>query len=210
MRNWIDSKTYDMMIKASLGVSLPIVIVTAVMFFTGEPITSVERKLAGYILVPSLIVFIWSFLSLVVDFGLQFFKPIYVDESGNPDSSVNKEVLKSQFVARFVTDDHKNAPIYDVIDDVLNKRKEGAFAAKTMISAADKHLKWLSSVPSGKKMAYYFSEEAIGSISSFDTGKSAHKDDTDAALNDIITILESTLKVHKDKKLAEAKANAKK
>ena len=187
MRNWIDSKTYDMMIKASLGVSLPVVIVTAVMFFTGEPITSVERKLAGYILVPSLIVFIWSFLSLVVDFGLQFFKPIYVDESGNPDSS-----------------------IYDVIDDVLNKRKEGAFAAKTMISAADKHLKWLSSVPSGKKMAYYFSEEAIGSISSFDTGKSAHKDDTDAALNDIITILESTLKVHKDKKLAEAKANAKK
>ncbi|WP_091813348.1 hypothetical protein [Prevotella communis] len=210
MRNWIDSKTYDMMIKASLGVSLPVVIVTAVMFFTGEPITSVERKLAGYILVPSLIVFIWSFLSLVVDFGLQFFKPIYVDESGNPDSSVNKEVLKSQFVARFVTDDHKNEPIYDVIDDVLNKRKEGAFAAKTMISAADKHLKWLSSVPSGKKMAYYFSEEAIGSISSFDTGKSAHKDDTDAALNDIITILESTLKVHKDKKLAEAKANAKK
>ena len=192
------------MIKASLGVSLPVVIVTAVMFFTGEPITSVERKLAGYILVPSLIVFIWSFLSLVVDFGLQFFKPIYVDESGNPDSS------KSQFVARFVTDDHKNEPIYDVIDDVLNKRKEGAFAAKTMISAADKHLKWLSSVPSGKKMAYYFSEEAIGSISSFDTGKSAHKDDTDAALNDIITILESTLKVHKDKKLAEAKANAKK
>lgn len=210
MRNWIDSKTYDMMIKASLGVSLPVVIVTAVMFFTGEPITSVERKLAGYILVPSLIVFIWSFLSLVVDLGLQFFKPIYVDESGNPDSSVNKEVLKSQFVARFVTDDHKNEPIYDVIDDVLNKRKEGAFAAKTMISAADKHLKWLSSVPSGKKMAYYFSEEAIGSISSFDTGKSAHKDDTDAALNDIITILESTLKVHKDKKLAEAKANAKK
>lgn len=210
MRNWIDSKTYDMMIKASLGVSLPVVIVTAVMFFTGEPITSVERKLAGYILVPSLIVFIWSFLSLVVDFGLQFFKPIYVDESGNPDSSVNKEVRKSQFVARFVTDDHKNEPIYDVIDDVLNKRKEGAFAAKTMISAADKHLKWLSSVPSGKKMAYYFSEEAIGSISSFDTGKSAHKDDTDAALNDIITILESTLKVHKDKKLAEAKANAKK
>lgn len=210
MRNWIDSKTYDLMIKASLGVSLPVVIVTAVMFFTGEPITSVERKLAGYILVPSLIVFIWSFLSLVVDFGLQFFKPIYVDESGNPDSSVNKEVLKSQFVARFVTDDHKNEPIYDVIDDVLNKRKEGAFAAKTMISAADKHLKWLSSVPSGKKMAYYFSEEAIGSISSFDTGKSAHKDDTDAALNDIITILESTLKVHKDKKLAEAKANAKK
>ena len=210
MRNWIDSRTYDMMIKASLGVSLPVVIVTAVMFFTGEPITSVERKLAGYILVPSLIVFIWSFLSLVVDFGLQFFKPIYVDESGNPDSSVNKEVLKSQFVARFVTDDHKNEPIYDVIDDVLNKRKEGAFAAKTMISAADKHLKWLSSVPSGKKMAYYFSEEAIGSISSFDTGKSAHKDDTDAALNDIITILESTLKVHKDKKLAEAKANAKK
>ena len=208
MRNWIDSKTYDMMIKASLGVSLPVVIVTAVMFFTGEPITSVERKLAGYILVPSLIVFVWSFLSLVVDFGLQFFKPIYVDESGNPDSSVNKEVLKSQFVARFVTDDHKNEPIYDVIDDVLNKRKEGAFAAKTMISAADKHLKWLSSVPSGKKMAYYFSEEAIGSISSFDTGKSAHKDDTDAALNDIITILESTLKVHKDKKLAEAKANA--
>ena len=210
MRNWIDSKTYDMMIKASLGVSLPVVIVTAVMFFTGEPITSVERKLAGYILIPSLIVFIWSFLSLVVDFGLQFFKPIYVDESGNPDSSVNKEVLKSQFVARFVTDDHKNESIYDVIDDVLNKRKEGAFAAKTMISAADKHLKWLSSVPSGKKMAYYFSEEAIGSISSFDTGKSAHKDDTDAALNDIITILESTLKVHKDKKLAEAKANAKK
>ena len=210
MRNWIDSKTYDMMIKASLGVSLPVVIVTAVMFFTGEPITSVERKLAGYILVPSLIVFIWSFLSLVVDFGLQFFKPIYVDESGNPDSSVNKEVLKSQFVARFVTDNHKNEPIYDVIDDVLNKRKEGAFAAKTMISAADKHLKWLSSVPSGKKMAYYFSEEAIGSISSFDTGKSAHKDDTGAALNDIITILESTLKVHKDKKLAEAKANAKK
>lgn len=210
MRNWIDSKTYDMMIKASLGVSLPVVIVTAVMFFTGEPITSVERKLAGYILVPSLIVFIWSFLSLVVDFGLQFFKPIYVDERGNPDSSVNKEVLKSQFVARFVTDDHKNEPIYDAIDDVLNKRKEGAFAAKTMISAADKHLKWLSSVPSGKKMAYYFSEEAIGSISSFDTGKSAHKDDTDAALNDIITILESTLKVHKDKKLAEAKANAKK
>ena len=210
MRNWIDSKTYDIMIKASLGVSLPVVIVTAVMFFTGEPITSVERKLAGYILVPSLIVFIWSFLSLVVDFGLQFFKPIYVDESGNPDSSVNKEVLKSQFVARFVTDDHKNEPIYDVIDDVLNKRKEGAFAAKTMISAADKHLKWLSSVPSGKKMAYYFSEEAIGSISSFDTGKSAHKDDTDAALNDIITILESTLKVHKDKKLEEAKANSKK
>lgn len=210
MRNWIDSKTYDMMIKASLGVSLPVVIVTAVMFFTGEPITSVERKLAGYILVPSLIVFIWSFLSLVVDFGLQFFKPIYVDESGNPDSSANKEVLKSQFVARFVTDDHKNESIYDVIDDVLNKRKEGAFAAKTIISAADKHLKWLSSVPSGKKMAYYFSEEAIGSISSFDTGKSAHKDDTDAALNDIITILESTLKVHKDKKLAEAKANAKK
>ena len=210
MRNWIDSKTYETMIKASLGVSLPIVIVTGVMFFTGEPITSVERKLAGYILVPSLIVFIWSFLSLVVDFGLQFFKPIYVDESGNPDSSVNKEVLKSQFVARFVTDEHKNESIYDVIDDVLNKRKEGAFAAKTMISAADKHLKWLSSVPSGKKMAYYFSEEAIGSISSFDTGKSAHKDDTDAALNDIITILESTLKVHKDKKLAEAKANAKK
>lgn len=57
------------MIKASLGVSLPVVIVTAVMFFTGEPITSVERKLAGYILVPSLIVFIWTFLSLVVDFG---------------------------------------------------------------------------------------------------------------------------------------------
>lgn len=210
MRNWIDSKTYDMMIKASLGVSLPVVIVTAVMFFTGEPITSVERKLAGYILVPSLIVFIWSFLSLIVNFCWQFYRPTNANEAGNSDSSVNKEVLKSQFVARFVTDDHKNEPIYDVIDDVLNKRKEGAFAAKTMISAADKHLKWLSSVPSGKKMAYYFSEEAIGSISSFDTGKSAHKDDTDAALNDIITILESTLKVHKDKKLAEAKANAKK
>ena len=210
MRNWIDSKTYDLMIKASLGVSLPVVIVTAVMFFTGEPITSVERKLAGYILIPSLIVFIWSFLSLVVDFGLQFFKPIYVDESGNPDSSVNKEVLKSQFVARFVTDDHKNEPIYDVIDDALNKRKEGAYAAKVMISAADKHLKWLSSVPSGKKMAYYFGEKAIGSISSFDTGKSTHKDDTDAALNDIITILTTTLKVHKDKKLEEAKANSKK
>ena len=51
MRNWIDSKTYDLMIKASLGVSLPVVIVTAVMFFTGEPITSFERKLAGCILV---------------------------------------------------------------------------------------------------------------------------------------------------------------
>ena len=210
MRNWIDSKTYDMMIKASLGVSLPVVIVTAVMFFTGEPITPFERKLAGYILVPSLIVFIWSFLSLIVNFCWQFYRPTNANEAGNSDSSVNKEVLKSQFVARFVTDDHKNESIYDVIDDVLNKRKEGAFAAKTMISAADKHLKWLSSVPSGKKMAYYFSEEAIGSISSFDTGKSAHKDDTDAALNDIITILESTLKVHKDKKLAEAKANAKK
>lgn len=210
MRNWIDSKTYDLMIKASLGVSLPVVIVTAVMFFTGEPITSFERKLAGYILVPSLIVFIWSFLSLIVNFCWQFYRPTNANEAGNSDSSVNKEVLSSQFTSRFVTDDHKNEPIYDVIDDVLNKRKEGAFAAKTMISAADKHLKWLSSVPSGKKMAYYFSEEAIGSISSFDTGKSAHKDDTDAALNDIITILESTLKVHKDKKLAEAKANAKK
>jgi len=44
MRNWIDSKTYDLMIKASLGVSLPVVIVTAVMFFIGEPITSFERK----------------------------------------------------------------------------------------------------------------------------------------------------------------------
>ena len=198
-----------MMIKASLGVSLPVVIVTAVMFFTGEPITSVERKLAGYILVPSLLVFIWSFLSLVVNFGLQFFKPTYADKKGNPDSSVSKEELRSQFMARYVTDDHKNEPIYDVIDDALNKIKKGAHAARVMISAADKHLKWLSSVPSGEKMAYYFGEEAIGSISSFDTGKSAHKDDTDAALNDIITILESTLKVHKEKKLAEAKANAK-
>ena len=118
--------------------SLPVVIVTAVMFFTGEPITPFERKLAGYILVPSLIVFIWSFLSLIVNFCWQFYRPTNANEAGNSDSSVNKEVLSSQFTSRFVTDDHKYEPIYDAIDDVLNKRKEGAFAAKTMISAADK------------------------------------------------------------------------
>lgn len=195
------------MIKASLGVSLPVVIVTAVMFFTGEPITSVERKLVGYILVPSLIVFIWSFLSLVVDFGLQFFKPIYVDESGNPDSSVNKEVLKSQFVARFVTDGHKNEPIFDVIDLVLHEKGEGAFAARVVGCAANAPLNWLKKIPSSKEMVNYFGLEAINSESSFNGGLTKFRKDSfkEGSNATAINIMKDKLNELHNKKLEEQK-----
>ena len=153
------------MIKASLGVSLPVVIVTAVMFFTGEPITSFERKLAGYILVPSLIIFVWSFLSMLIDFCLKIFIP-------------NSRCWhKSQFMARFVTDGHKNEPIYDTIDQVLNEKKEGAFAARVVGCAAEAPLNWLKAIPSSREMVLYFGLDAIHSETSFNGGLSKFRKD---------------------------------
>ena len=117
-----------------------------------------------------------------------------------------KNSLRSQFMARYVADNHKKEPIYDVIDHVLNERKEGAFAAKIIISA-HQHFQWLTSMPSGQVMASFFGEETIKSISAYDTGKSANKDVSD---NEANTILKASLELFMKKKLEEAKANAKK
>lgn len=216
MRNWIDSKTYETMIKASLGVSLPIVIVTGVMFFTGEPITSFERKLAGYILVASLIVFIWSFLSLIVNFSMQFFKPDIAADDGNGSIDgassgvppLDKVTLRSQFVARFVTDGHKNEPIYDTIDQVLNEKKEGAFAARVIGCAADAPLNWLKSKPSSKEMVTYFGVDAIHSETSYNGGLSKFRKDSfkEGANADAINIMKDKLKELQNKKMEEQRS----
>ena len=197
MRNWIDSKTYETMIKASLGVSLPIVIVTGVMFFTGEPITSVERKLAGYVLVPSLIVFVWSLLSLLVNFGLVFFIP-----------SITTGKNKSLFTARFVTDGHKNEPIFDVIDSVLHEKGEGAFAARVVGCAANAPLNWLKTIPTSKEMVNYFGLEAINSESSFNGGLSKFRKDSfkEGSNATAINIMKDKLKELQNKKLEEQRS----
>ena len=196
MRNWIDSKTYEAMIKASLGVSLPIVIVTGVMFFTGEPITSVERKLAGYVLVPSLIVFVWSLLSLLVNFGLEFLKP-----------NITTDKNKSLFTARFVTDGHKSEPIFDVIDLVLHEKGEGAFAARVVGCAANAPLNWLTKIPSSKEMVNYFGLEAIKSESSFNGGLTKFRKDSfkEGSNATAINIMKDKLNELQNKKLEEQK-----
>ena len=185
------------MIKASLGVSLPIIIVTGVMFFTGEPITSVERKLAGYVLVPSLIVFVWSLLSLLVNFGLEFFKP-----------NIMTDKNKSLFTARFVTDDHKNEPIFDVIDQVLHEKGEGAFAARVVGCAANAPLNWLKTIPTSKEMVNYFGLEAINSESSFNGGLTKFRKDSfkEGSNATAINIMKDKLKELQNKKLEEQKS----
>lgn len=124
----------------------------------------------------------------------------------SPSKKPDKNTLRSLFMSRYVADNHKNEPIYDVIDHVLNERKEGAFAAKIIISA-HQHFQWLTSMPSGQVMASFFGEETIKSTSAYDTGKSANKDVSD---NEANTILKASLEVFMKKKLEEAKANAKK
>lgn len=124
----------------------------------------------------------------------------------SPSENQEKNTLRSQFMARYVADNHKKEPIYDVIDHVLNERKEGAFAAKIIISA-HQHFQWLTSMPSGQVMASFFGEETIKSISAYDTGKSANRDVSDDEAN---TILQASLEVFMKKKVEEAKANAKK
>lgn len=115
-----------------------------------------------------------------------------------------KDKLRSQFMSRYVVDGYKNKRIYDTIDQALNERKEGAFAAKVIIAAAN-HLKWLSSMPSGKVMAEFFGEEAIHSVSSFDSGKTTFKNASKEELSGIINSLESKLMVLEQEKIAAAK-----
>ena len=61
----------------------------------------------------------------------------------SPTEKQDKNTLRSQFVARFVTEDHKNEPIYDVIDHVLNESREGAFAVRVIGCATELPLEWL-------------------------------------------------------------------
>ena len=89
-----------------------------------------------------------------------------------------KNTLKSQFVARFVTEDHKNEPIYDTIDQVLHEKGEGAFAARVVGCAANAPLNWLKTIPTSKEMVNYFGLEAINSESSFNGGLTKFRKDS--------------------------------
>ena len=224
MRNWIDSKDYDMMLKASFGISLPIVIVTIVMLITGEPISVFERKTAIYILIVSSIVFLWAFISLLINLILQIFKPAINDEEAIDEQervefneadetesidtpAKDYSILKSQFMARFVTEDHKKDPIYEVIGQVLNEKKEGAFAARVIGCASEAPLNWLTKKLSSREMIYYFGVEAIHSETSYNGGlskfrKNSYKEDS---YSDAINIMKDKLKELQNKKLEELK-----
>lgn len=84
------------------------------------------------------------------------------------------KTLRSQFQARFVTDEHKKDPIYDVIYELLKEKKEGAFAAFVIGLAADEPLKWLKEQPTPDEMKRYFGEDAIKSDSAFGNGKNKY------------------------------------
>lgn len=131
-----------------------------------------------------------------------------VVEEEKDSTDINKQdknILRSQFVARFVSDGHKNEPIYDTIDQVLNEKKEGAFAARVIGCAADAPLNWLKAKPSSKEMVAYFGVDAIHSETSYNGGltkfrKDAFKEGSNA---DAINIMKDKLKELQNKKLEE-------
>ena len=116
--------------------------------------------------------------------------------SVSPAEEQVKNTLKSQFAAKFVTEDHKNEPIYDVIDHVLNESREGAFAARVIGCATELPLKWLVKKLSSEEMVYYFGEEAICSKGAYNTAmtkfrKNAFKEES---YSDTINIMKDRLK----------------
>ena len=118
-----------------------------------------------------------------------------------------KNTLKSQFVARFVTEDHKNEPIYDTIDQVLHEKGEGAFAARVAGCAANAPLNWLKTIPTSKEMVNYFGLEAINSESSFNGGLTKFRKDSfkEGSNATAINIMKDKLKELQNKKLEEQK-----
>ena len=119
-----------------------------------------------------------------------------------------KNTLKSQFVARFVTEDHKNEPIYDTIDQVLHEKGEGAFAARVVGCAANAPLNWLKTIPTSKEMVNYFGLEAINSESSFNGGLTKFRKDSfkEGSNATAINIMKDKLKELQNKKLEEQKS----
>lgn len=119
-----------------------------------------------------------------------------------------KNTLKSQFVARFVTEDHKNEPIYDTIDQVLHEKGEGAFAARVVGCAANAPLNWLKTIPTSKEMVNYFGLEAINSESSFNGGMTKFRKDSfkEGSNATAINIMKDKLKELQNKKLEEQKS----
>ena len=119
-----------------------------------------------------------------------------------------KNTLKSQFVARFVTEDHKNEPIYDTIDQVLHEKGEGAFAARVVGCAANAPLNWLKTIPTSKEMVNYFGLEAINSESSFNGGLTKFRKDSFKVGSNAtaINIMKDKLKELQNKKLEEQKS----
>ena len=114
----------------------------------------------------------------------------------SPAEKQDKNTLRSQFVARFVTEDHKNEPIYDVIDHVLNESREGAFAVRVIGCATELPLEWLVKKLSSEEMVYYFGEEAICSKGAYNTAmtkfrKNAFKEES---YSDTINIMKDRLK----------------
>lgn len=114
----------------------------------------------------------------------------------SPTEKQDKNTLRSQFVARFVTEDHKNEPIYDVIDHVLNESREGAFAVRVIGCATELPLEWLVKKLSSEEMVYYFGEEAICSKGAYNTAmtkfrKNAFKEES---YSDTINIMKDRLK----------------
>ena len=131
-------------------------------------------------------------------------KEVQPEEGKELSTDDEKNKLRSLFMSRYVVDGYKNKRIYDTIDQALNERKEGAFAAKIII-AATKYLKWMSSMPSGKVMTELFGEKAIHSVSSFNSGKSDFKEASEAELSEAINILRSKLEALEEEKIAAAK-----
>lgn len=119
-----------------------------------------------------------------------------------------KNTLKSQFVARFVTEDHKNEPIYDTIDQVLHEKGEGAFAARVVGCAANAPLNWLKTIPTSKEMVNYFGLEAINSESSFNGGLTKFRKDSfkEGSNATAINIMKDKLKGLQNKKLEEQRS----
>ena len=127
--------------------------------------------------------------------------------SVSPAEEQDKNTLKSQFVARFVMEDHKNEPIYDTIDQVLHEKGEGAFAARVVGCAANAPLNWLKKIPSSKEMVNYFGLEAIKSESSFNGGLTKFRKDSfkEGSNATAINIMKDKLNELQNKKLEEQK-----
>ena len=127
--------------------------------------------------------------------------------SVSPAEEQDKNTLKSQFVARFVMEDHKNEPIYDTIDQVLHEKGEGAFAARVVGCAANAPLNWLKTIPTSKEMVNYFGLEAINSESSFNGGLTKFRKDSfkEGSNATAINIMKDKLNELQNKKLEEQK-----